>query len=170
MKRINRDIARLLDANLNRAIEGIRVMEETARMILDDIDLTSSLKHCRHTLVQIMKSSDRLERDLILFRGSDHDVLREGETVSERTRTDISAIVRANAGRSQEAVRSLEEYVKLVQPELSVRLKEVRFRLYDMEKSLLLLIEKAGCLAEDRLRLFAVIEYEAGETVTVRLF
>ena len=33
---MNRDILRLLDANLNRAAEGIRVLEETARMLFDD--------------------------------------------------------------------------------------------------------------------------------------
>ena len=47
MKQLNRDIVRLLDANMNRAVEGIRVLEEIARMLFDDSNLTNSIKGYR---------------------------------------------------------------------------------------------------------------------------
>ena len=41
---------RVLDANANRAREGLRVMEDAARFILDDGPLASELKAIRHTI------------------------------------------------------------------------------------------------------------------------
>jgi len=141
MERVNKDILRLLDANMNRAVEGIRVLEETARMIFDDKELTTSIKDIRHKLVKIISEKTDLALGMIEARDSVHDVLRNGETLSEQTRNDLFSIVKANASRSQEAVRALEEFAKLSFPGLSERFKHIRFRLYDIEKTLILRIK-----------------------------
>jgi len=137
---MNKDILRLMDANMNRAVEGIRVLEETSRMILDDRELTTSIKDIRHKLVQIISEKTDLTLGMVEARDSEHDVLRDGETLSEQTRNDLFSIVKANASRSQEAVRAMEEFAKLSFPGLSERFKHIRFRLYDVEKSLILQI------------------------------
>ncbi len=157
---MNRDILRVLDANLNRAAEGIRVLEETARMLLDDRGLTGELKELRHTLTHLFGAESDLGRRMVLARDSEHDVLREGETATERRRAGLDAVLRANARRSQEAVRSLEEYVKLVSPDLSGQCKAVRFRLYDIEAELTArarVLEAAGAY---RLGVYVIIDRE----------
>ena len=42
---------RLLDANLNRAAEGLRVADDLARFVLDDAGLSGEFKAIRHGLV-----------------------------------------------------------------------------------------------------------------------
>lgn len=160
MNTMNRDILRLLDANMNRAVEGIRILEETARMLLNDSRITGEIKEIRHSLVSIARTEKMLGNRMLLARDSEHDVLRNGETDSERDRTDVLAIIRANAGRAQEAVRALEEYVKLVYPNLSVRYKLIRFRLYDAEKALAALLQAHTLTSRERLGVYVIIDYE----------
>jgi thiamine-phosphate pyrophosphorylase len=156
VKRPSRDVARIIDANINRAVEGVRVMEEAARMVFDDAPLTASLKDLRHDIARIARMEPGLEAVLIKSRGSDRDVLRDGVTESETSRTSMGEIVRANAGRVREAVRVIEEYIKLSYPELSGQCKSARFRLYDLEKELILTIEKTSFLSPERLRVLAL--------------
>ena len=158
MQYLKRDVLRLLDANLNRAVEGVRVLEESARMLFDDSVLTTSLKDIRHDLVYIFKQEKKLDRVMIFARDSKRDVLRNGETKSEQTRKDVISVVRANAGRAEEAVRSIEEFIKLSFPLLSERFKKIRFRLYDIEKILVLRIHSQEQVNKKRLGLCVIIE------------
>jgi len=149
-----------MDANMNRSLEGIRVLEESARMLFDDSVLTREIKDIRHTLIHIIKSEKELDCLMLFARGSNHDVLRTGETISEKTRTDMISIVRANASRSQEAVRALEEYVKLLFPHLSEKFKKIRFNLYDIEKTLVSHIHLRILVDETRMALCVIIDYD----------
>ena len=45
-------LLRIIDANLNRAREALRVMEEYARFALEDAGLSSAIKETRHALAQ----------------------------------------------------------------------------------------------------------------------
>jgi len=147
-----------MDANMNRALEGIRILEETSRMLFDDCELTKKIKDIRHSLVKIFQEKKGLDHSMLFARGSEYDVLREGETYSEKTRNDITSIVRANASRAQEAVRALEEYIKLSLPNLSEQLKKVRFNLYDIEKTLVSRIHIHEIVNESRSGLCVVID------------
>jgi thiamine-phosphate pyrophosphorylase len=167
MNTLNRDTYRLLDANMNRAVEGIRILEETARMFLNDIGITTEIKEIRHSLTSITRRDKSLADRMLLARDSEHDVLRDGVTNSERDRTDVMAIIRANAGRAQEAVRALEEYVKLVHPDLSVQFKSIRFRLYDLEKNLAALLLEHTLTSRERLGVFVIIDYERNRNVDI---
>ncbi|GBR77638.1 thiamine-phosphate pyrophosphorylase [Candidatus Termititenax dinenymphae] len=114
---------RLLDANINRAREGLRVLEDISRFILDDIKLTEHLKSIRHTLKDLINVPDSL---LVASRGSDEDVARERPVPR---RSDLRNIITANAKRTAEALRVLEEF--------SVRgseIKDQRYQVYDLEK------------------------------------
>jgi len=168
MNRFQDDVHRLLDANMNRAVEGIRVLEETARMLFDDSPLTVRLKDVRHELVQGVKKVDGLEARMMNARESVRDVLRDGETASEKNRRGIGEIVRANASRSQEAVRSLEEYVKVVYPGLSEYFKRIRFELYDLEKELFTRVRINETLGGKRLKVWVILNSlkGAGEKIT----
>ncbi len=167
MDGMDRQILRLLDANLNRAVEGIRVLEEAARMLGNDSGLTRDLKGLRHALVGIVRDGGDLDAQLLLSRNSEGDVLRDGEIPSERARAGLDAVIRANAGRAQEAVRSLEEYVKLVRPELSVRFKGIRFGLYDLEKRLALLSRIRILVNEFRLGVYVIIDRAETEALDI---
>lgn len=158
MNWISRDIYRLFDANLNRAVEGVRVLEDTVRMLLDNHTLTERLKQIRHELVSIPHTDPRLSERMLLERGSDRDVLRNGETVSEHSRPDVIAIVRANAGRAQEAVRVMEEYSKLFSEGMSVRFKTMRFSLYDIEQDIVVIFRKHDILTGDKIKVFVIFD------------
>ncbi len=52
------DLARILDAAANRAREGLRVVEDYARFVLDDPGLTRRLKEVRHRLAEALRALD----------------------------------------------------------------------------------------------------------------
>ena len=119
---------RLIDANLNRLREGIRVIEDIHRYIYDDKTIASRLKNIRHLA--------RFEDEkLIESRDIANDVLKES-TQSEQARADISSIITANMKRAQESARVLEEALKLIDTEASERFKKIRYELYDVEITL----------------------------------
>lgn len=121
-------IERLIDANLNRLKEGLRVIEDICRYIHDDTLLTPQIKTLRHQL-QNAYSKERLSHRNI-----------EGDTQktsieSELTRSSLDDLVIANFSRAQESSRVLEESFKLTQTELSELFKEIRYKLYGIEKN-----------------------------------
>jgi len=126
-------IFRVLDANLNRLREGIRVVEEYYRFVLNDGEMSRKLKTLRHQIREIESGLNRDE--LLAGRESDHDPFRSGSEARERQRAGMNELVLANLRRSQEAARVLEEYLKLVEESpLSEQAKEIRFSLYSVEK------------------------------------
>lgn len=121
----------MIDANLNRLKEGIRVIEDIARYVHDDKDLATSLKKLRH-LCKI----EPIE-ELLATRDSINDVLRP-TLPTEMERSDLKSIVIANYKRAQESSRVLEEMYKIVDPRLSENFKQIRYELYALEKKNLL--------------------------------
>src|SRR5262245_15455744 len=102
---------RVLDANLNRAREGLRVCEEVARFLLDDPALTRRSQRLRYRLRSAAAAYPRVK--LVAARDSVRDVGRpalRGKVSSHRFATDL---VTANAQRAQEALRVLEEFSRI---------------------------------------------------------
>ncbi|MFC1509793.1 thiamine phosphate synthase, partial [Candidatus Omnitrophota bacterium] len=167
-----KSLFRLFDANINRATEGIRVLEDTARMLLDDEELTRTIKDIRHSLIQTVKIEKNLSRSLLHSRGSETDVLRSGETAHERTRNDVLSVVEANAGRAQEALRALEEFGKLLYPVLSERFKNIRFRLYDVEKLLAKQVGSRFLASREQMGIVAILDrshFQGSDIVDITL-
>lgn len=131
-----KNIYRILDANLNRAREGIRVTEEVARLYFDDAKLSSKFKSLRHELTRVAKKNFDQEK-LLSFRDSEQDVGAESMGSLEKKRADLNSIVQANLRRSQEATRVLEEFGKLINPDSAKSFKRIRFRLYRLEQEIL---------------------------------
>lgn len=128
-------VYRILDANLNRAREGIRVAEDVARLYLSNESLAKKFKSLRHGITKI--AQENFEQDkLLYFRDSEGDVGAKGMGKMEGKRKDLAGIVQANLRRSQEALRVLEEMGKLVKKESAEKFKRVRFRIYTLEKEM----------------------------------
>jgi thiamine-phosphate pyrophosphorylase len=136
-----KNIYRILDANLNRAREGIRVTEEVARLYFGDAALASKFKKLRHDLTGVAKKSFD-EKKLLSFRDSQGDVGADSMGILEKKRANLSSIVQANLRRAQEATRVLEEFGKLINPDSARAFKRIRFRLYTLEQDMLTLLRK----------------------------
>jgi hypothetical protein len=136
-----KNIYRIIDANLNRAREGIRVAEEVARLYFDDAELSSQFKSLRHQLTKVAQNSFDEEK-LLSFRNSQKDVGANSMGGLEKKRSDLESIVFANLRRSQEATRVLEEFGKLLKEESAPSFKKIRFRLYVLEQKMMGLLKK----------------------------
>jgi len=121
---------RLIDANLNRLREGIRVVEDIFRYQYNDKLISSKLKSLRH------KAKLENYADLLVARDVTNDVLK-ASTKSEQSRDNIDSILIANFKRAQESSRVLEEFSKLISIEDSESFKSIRYELYDLEKALI---------------------------------
>lgn len=122
---------RVIDANLNRLKEGIRVVEDIMRYRDNNKNLASKLKQLRHKA-----RVDNLD-ELLQNRDSINDVLRP-TTKSELNRTDIKSVLTANFKRAQESSRVLEELYKLYDITDSETFKYIRYELYNLEKEIIL--------------------------------
>jgi thiamine-phosphate pyrophosphorylase len=123
-------VLRLLDANLNRAREGVRVVEDTARFVWDEKQTYRRLRSIRHALHDITATA---YKSLVLARETESDA---GRVIKEPSKRAMTGLVSANLRRAQEAVRVLEEYSKVFSPNAASELKAIRFRLYREEKDI----------------------------------
>ncbi len=120
-------LLRVIDANLNRYREGIRVVEDIFRYNFNDKKLASQLKSLRHIRINISL------KKLLEKRDSINDVLKVS-TDSEKTREQIEDIIIANFKRAQESARVLEEILKVYNINNSEEFKNARYKLYNLEK------------------------------------
>ena len=125
------ELFRVIDANINRLKEGIRVVEDIMRYRDNNKKLSSKLKALRHQ-AQVDENTQ-----LLKHRDSINDVLRP-TTKSELNRTNIKSIIIANFKRAQESSRVLEELYKLHNTTYSEKFKHIRYELYDLEKEIIL--------------------------------
>lgn len=140
---------RVLDANFDRCLEGVRVLEDTARFVFDDAGVSRTLRDVRHAVMHAMGAVDA---ELVGARRSAEDV-GASPAVAEEPRGGLHHVVRANAKRAEEALRVLEEYARL--PEVSGRiplapLKEARYGLYEAEHRLAGRVARANGAARVR--------------------
>lgn len=126
-------IARLFDVNINRACEGLRVIEDYYRFIQDEENKSEKLKEIRHffrTLYPIEK--------LITFRDSENDVGKGKLKFGSESRDDVDHILTAAFKRVEESIRVIEEYSKLKDSELSIdmirNIEAYRYVVYQLEK------------------------------------
>jgi hypothetical protein len=127
-------IDRVIDANLNRTYEGLRVCEEIARFILNSRVLTSELKNARHQ-VSLIARNERVFANLIRQRKSLQDPGKEIYG-NELKRKDYRDIFFANIQRAKESIRVLEEFGKLKSANSAIRFKRIRYQIYEIEKKI----------------------------------
>lgn len=123
-------ILRILDANLNRVREGLRVLEEHARFVLEDAALSRACKEARH---EVRELTAMLPSDLVRTRDIVGDVGAGINTPTEAARADASDVATAAAKRTQEALRVIEEYAKVVSAGAASRVERLRYLVYELE-------------------------------------
>jgi thiamine-phosphate pyrophosphorylase len=142
-------VARIIDANFNRARESLRVMEDYARFIQDDPAGCEAAKRLRHDLASAYHQMPVDE--LLSARDTPNDVGTTIWTPTERTRQDACDVLTASAKRLPEALRTIEEYTKTFDAPLAARIEAIRYRAYDLEQRLVLRSQRSARFAKVRL-------------------
>ncbi|HEY9696189.1 MAG TPA: thiamine phosphate synthase [Trichocoleus sp.] len=123
-------IYRILDANLDRAREGLRTIEEWCRFGLNHSQFTEECKQLRQQIAQWHSEAIRIARD------TSNDLGTALTHSQEEQRSNIAHLLRANFCRTQEALRVLEEYGKIESSEMGAAFKQMRYRVYELETNL----------------------------------
>ena len=132
--RINKNdpaVCRILDANLDRAREGLRIIEEWCRFALNNREFAESCKQMRQELASWHTSELRAARDTY------GDIGTELTHPQEVERNSVEHLLQANLCRVEEALRVLEEYGKLYKTEMAAACKQMRYQVYTLESNLL---------------------------------
>jgi thiamine-phosphate pyrophosphorylase len=161
------NLLRVLDAAANRAREGLRVIEDYVRFVLDDRHLTQLCKQLRHDLTAALSQISFDNR--MSARETQEDVGTSLTASAELRRENLGEVVRANFARLQESLRSLEEFGKLMargadipvcpgeelaggrQECLPHLLKQLRYRVYTLERAVEITRGSIERLADARL-------------------
>ena len=130
---MNPPLMRLLDANANRAREALRVLEDYARFVLDDPELCGALKALRHELVTPLRN---VLAEAVIHRDTPGDVGTAISTAGELARDDLAHVVTAAGKRLGEAMRAMEEALKVVAPAYAPGVEALRYRFYSVEQDL----------------------------------
>ncbi|MEM8780935.1 MAG: thiamine phosphate synthase, partial [Cyanobacteria bacterium P01_G01_bin.49] len=124
-------IPRILDANLDRTREGLRIIEEWCRLGLENSNLAENCKQMRQEIARWHSSDLRMARD------TPNDPGISLSHPQEEKRSSIDQLLQANLCRVQEGLRVLEEYGKLYDPKMGASFKKIRYQVYTLESHLL---------------------------------
>jgi len=124
---------RIIDANYNRLKEGLRVCEDVIRYAFEDKNLTRSYKTLRHSVTTAFKQLSIDEQSLFESRDSLQDV-GKGTPDYELNKKNITDIFLANLQRAKESARVLEDVSKLFNKKAALQFKDIRYKLYELEK------------------------------------
>lgn len=114
----------MLDANVNRAAEGMRVLEDISRFVIQDKELCAELKQYRHSL-----RSTYPVIELVRSRNTSQDVGTGVSTSQESSRQSIIDVAIAASHRCCEALRVIEEMEKLAH---DTNVEHIRYAMYDL--------------------------------------
>ena len=117
-------IAQIIDANLDRAREGLRVLEDWARFALGKEDFVIQIKNFRQILgknhLEIYKLSRNYTNDQC--KGLTHE--------EQFKRNNPKEIISSNSARVQEALRVIEEFTRNQNNYLSKIASNIRYEIY----------------------------------------
>lgn len=137
---------RILDAASNRVREGLRVIDDFCRFILNSHELCALTKKLRHDFNQ---SFNWTPATLFIFqRNIDEDIGTNIHTNQEMQRLDSLDVFKANIKRVQESLRSIEEFGKLESPDFSLSISDLRYRSYDLEQRIYRLMDLSSKLID----------------------
>ncbi len=131
-----RDIYRIIDANCNRAVEAVRVCEDILRFLRERPEDALKLKNIRHSIAENVISLAESYRDIVLARDVERDSGKD-KAVFLSGGTGIGDIFYSNMRRACEALRVLEEVVKVFERESSFKFQKIRFELYALEHKII---------------------------------
>ena len=131
----DKKLYRVIDANFNRAQEGLRVCEDICRFIYNKKIATRTYKGIRHQLSTVISQLGNVE--VIKARDTLGDVGRKSSRPEFR-RDNINDVFYANSQRVKESIRVLEECLKLFDRKWAETLKDLRYQVYGIEKDIVL--------------------------------
>lgn len=158
---------RIIDANGNRALEGLRVVEEFLRFGVEDTFLSRTCKQLRHDVSKTLEAF-RVEQKLAC-RSTTTDVGTSTQTTSEYERASLIDVAMANTRRVAESLRALEEYSKLLDTNSAKRFESLRYQLYTLEKSISHVCQSQLRLADTQVYVLVDSKYEFGKEFEDRL-
>ncbi|MBX3395802.1 MAG: thiamine phosphate synthase [Phycisphaerae bacterium] len=162
---MDRSVLRILDASFNRAREGLRVIEDHARMLFDDASLALRAKQLRHQLADVARSFDA--DALLAARDTPGDVGTRITTGGEQLRPDAESVARAAAKRAAEAMRAIEEYGKLLDADVAARIRQLRYELYAVEQALFIAAPRSAAARNARLHVLLTASLCRGDWLGV---
>lgn len=130
-------VERVIDANANRAREGLRVAEDFARFVVADESAAVALRDARHRVTEALRAVAPAAA-LLAARDTEGDLGVDGETFVPAARASGGDVAASAFKRAEEALRSLAEFAKLFDPEAAAAFERERYALYDLEKRVLL--------------------------------
>jgi len=139
---------RVIDANANRAAEGLRVVEEYARFVLGDPHLCRRFKRLRHWLTESLRGT---ELDRVSMRNATGDVGRTIQVDAEYQREAVASVAAASLNRVQQAMRCLEEYGKQIDDRIAKACEQIRYECYELERAVVLTQSSRDRLADAQL-------------------
>lgn len=128
------NVFRIVDAASNRLREGLRVLDDYVRFILNEPELTSRVKLLRHRVAESARHLN--QQQLLSARNTPGDVGTSIHTSTEMARHSLEDVVIANLKRIQESARSLEEFGKLIDVDFAGQMKQLRYEFYTLESLL----------------------------------
>ena len=138
----NKSILKIMDANLNRAREGLRVCEDIARFSIGKGNIAKALKGMRHSITNNFIDSGKTQlKELLFSRDVDIDILKSFDFEKPKD-VKLADIFMSNIQRVKEALRVIEECCRLIDKDMSIRFRNIRFRVYDLEQKAIKKIQK----------------------------
>jgi len=144
-----KEVYRILDANFNRAREALRVAEDCGRFALNDPAITSMAKHLRSDLQEVYVGMP--VEELVASRDTPGDIGTSISSPTEPLRGDMADVAVAACKRLTEALRTIEEYSKVVSPKWTVQVERMRYDGYTLEQRLMQRLMVARRFAEVKL-------------------
>lgn len=153
-------IFRILDVNFNRAVEGLRVVEEYLRFDAEDPYRTELYKQLRHDLVAALTSIPESQR--YSARDTESDIGTGISVSAEYVRHSTLDVAIASQSRIEQALRCLEEYSKPIDPSVAQTVEQLRYRAYTLGRTLAT-VHRGGQLLADA-RLYVLVDGRASES------
>ena len=132
---MRKSVLRLLDANANRALEGLRVCEDIVRFHLEAGRLYRRMRALRHAVAAGVRALPAAPLELVRARDSRRD---PGARAPAGRTPSLERVLLVNFQRAKEALRVLEEVTRLTAPRHTPVFQQLRFRTYDLERDTLI--------------------------------
>ncbi len=130
-----REIYRILDANFNRAREALRVAEDCGRFAMNDPAITAMAKNLRSDLREVLTAMP--VEEFLVCRDTPGDIGTEITSPTEGLRAGMTDVAMAACKRLTEALRTIEEYSKVVAPGQTTKIERMRYNGYTLEQRLI---------------------------------
>ncbi|MCP4724656.1 MAG: thiamine phosphate synthase [bacterium] len=146
-----------IDANINRALEGLRVCEDIFRFVKREGIFSAKIKEIRHKIVEEVKI---FPAEILLHkRDVERDPIKFDDLDGEQKRDSLFELAKRNLHRATEAMRSIEEFFKLLHPDMNRNpFQEIRFSLYSIEKEMNLPLLRIDKVAKFKDSLYAILD------------